>query len=98
MRFSYDVKTDVLKDCNLHIPQGEKVAVVGASGAGKSTIIELVSRFYDVEDGEILIGGKNVKEIDYTKLLDNISIVRKYPHGKQGQSGRSAGCGKRSTD
>ena len=75
VRFSYDGKTDVLKDCNLHIPQGEKVAVVGASGAGKSTIIELVSRFYDVEDGEILIGGKNVKEIDYTKLLDNISIV-----------------------
>lgn len=75
VRFSYDGKTDVLKDCNLHIPQGEKVAVVGASGAGKSTIIELVSRFYDVGDGEILIGGKNVKEIDYTKLLDNISIV-----------------------
>ena len=75
VRFSYDGKTDVLKDCNLHIPQGEKVAVVGASGAGKRTIIELVSRFYDVEDGEILIGGKNVKEIDYTKLLDNISIV-----------------------
>lgn len=75
VRFSYDGKTDVLKDCNLHISQGEKVAVVGASGAGKSTIIELVSRFYDVGDGEILIGGKNVKEIDYTKLLDNISIV-----------------------
>lgn len=73
--FSYDGKTDVLKDCNLHITQGEKVAVVGASGAGKSTIIELVSRFYDVGDGEILIGGENVKEIDYTKLLENISIV-----------------------
>lgn len=75
VRFSYDGKKDVLKDCNLHITQGEKIAIVGASGAGKSTMIELISRFYDVGDGEILIGGKNVKEIDYTKLLDNISIV-----------------------
>ena len=75
INFSYDGKTDVLKDCNLHIAQGEKVAIVGASGAGKSTIIELISRFYDVREGEILIGGKNVKEIDYTKLLNHISIV-----------------------
>lgn len=75
LNFSYDGKTDVLKDCNLHIAQGEKVAIVGASGVGKSTIIELISRFYDVREGEILIGGKNVKEIDYTKLLNHISIV-----------------------
>lgn len=75
INFSYDGKTDVLKDCNLHIAQGEKVAIVGASGAGKSTIIELISRFYDVREGEILIGGKNVKGIDYTKLLNHISIV-----------------------
>lgn len=75
INFSYDGKTDVLKDCNLHIAQGEKVAIAGASGAGKSTIIELISRFYDVGEGEILIGGKNVKEIDYTKLLNHISIV-----------------------
>lgn len=75
INFSYDGKTDVLKDCNLHIAQGEKVAIVGASGVGKSTIIELISRFYDVREGEILIGRKNVKEIDYTKLLNHISIV-----------------------
>lgn len=75
VRFSYDGKTDVLIDCNLHIHDGEKVAIVGASGAGKSTIIELISRFYDVQDGEILIGGKNVKSINYEKLLQNISIV-----------------------
>ena len=46
--FSYDGKTNVLENCNLHVPEGEKVALVGASGAGKTTIIELISRFYDV--------------------------------------------------
>lgn len=75
VRFSYDGKTDVLKNCNLYVAEGEKVAVVGASGAGKSTIVELISRFYDVTGGEVLIGGQNVKNIDYEKLLQNISIV-----------------------
>lgn len=75
VRFSYDGKTDVLTDCNLDIKANERVAIVGASGAGKSTIIELVSRFYDVTDGKILIGGKNVKDIGYPQLLQNISIV-----------------------
>lgn len=75
VRFSYDGKTDVLKNCNLHVAAGEKLALVGASGAGKSTIIELISRFYDVQEGEVLIGGKNVREIGYEALLQNISIV-----------------------
>lgn len=75
VRFSYDGKTEILSNCNLHISEGEKVAIVGASGAGKSTIIELISRFYDVQKGEILIGGKNIKEINYENLIDNISIV-----------------------
>lgn len=71
----HDGKMDVLKDCNLHVAAGEKLALVGASGAGKSTIIELISRSYDVQEGEILIGGKNVKDIGYEALLQNISIV-----------------------
>lgn len=75
VRFSYDGKKDVLSDCNLYVKAGEKVAIVGASGAGKSTIIELISRFYDVQGGEVLIGGKNVKDISYEHLLQNISIV-----------------------
>ena len=73
--FSYDGKTKVLENCCLYIRDGEKVAVVGASGAGKSTIAALIARFYDVDCGEVMIGGKNVKNIRYETLLQNISIV-----------------------
>ena len=45
------------------------MALVGQSGAGKSTVIELISRFYDVQEGEVLIGGKNVKELNYDTIL-----------------------------
>lgn len=75
VRFSYDGKTDVLGHCNLRIRDGERMALVGRSGAGKSTVIELVSRFYDVQEGEVLIGGKNVRDINYETLLQNIAIV-----------------------
>lgn len=73
--FSYDGKTDILRDCNLKLPAGQKLALVGGSGAGKSTVIQLISRFYDVQEGEVLIGSKNVRDIDYETLLKNISIV-----------------------
>jgi ATP-binding cassette subfamily B protein IrtA len=75
VRFSYDGKTDVLENCNLKIKDGEGMALMGRSGAGKSTVVELISRFYDVQEGEVLIGGKNVKEIDYETLLQNVAIV-----------------------
>ena len=75
VRFSYDGKTDVLQGVNLKIRDGERMALVGRSGAGKSTIIELVSRFYDVQEGEVLIGGKNVQELDYDTILKNVAIV-----------------------
>jgi ATP-binding cassette subfamily B protein IrtA len=73
--FSYDGKTNVLENCSLQVAHGEKIALVGASGAGKSTIIELITRFYDVQEGEILIGGKNIRDIHYEQLLENTSIV-----------------------
>ena len=73
--FSYDGKVTVLEHCNLHIDDGEKIGLVGCSGAGKSTIIELVSRFYDVQSGSVSIGGQNVKDIDYETLLQNVAIV-----------------------
>lgn len=65
----------MLENCNLYVSEGEKIALVGASGAGKTTIIELISRFYDVSDGKVTIGGKDIKDIDYEQLLKNISIV-----------------------
>ena len=51
------------------------MALVGQSGAGKSTVIELISRFYDVQEGEVLIGGINVNELNYDTILKNIAIV-----------------------
>ena len=70
-----DDKTDVLQGVNLKIKAGERMALVGQSGAGKSTVIELISRFYDVQEGEVLIGGKNVKELNYETILKNVAIV-----------------------
>ncbi len=70
-----DDKTDVLQGVNLKIKDGERMALVGQSGAGKSTVIELISRFYDVQEGEVLIGGKNVKELNYDTILKNVAIV-----------------------
>ncbi|MEA4847266.1 MAG: ABC transporter ATP-binding protein [Clostridiaceae bacterium] len=73
--FAYDGKNSVLNNANLEIGDGEKIALVGRSGAGKSTVVQLIARFYDVDQGELLIGGKNVKSINYETLLQNISIV-----------------------
>lgn len=74
--FTYPGKEDkVLSNCNLTIHNGEKIALVGKSGAGKSTIIELIARFYDVDAGQITIGGKNIKKLNYEELLQQVSIV-----------------------
>lgn len=72
--FAYD-KENVLEHVDLSIKQGEKIALVGRSGAGKSTIIQLVSRFYEADQGEVLIGKENVKDLDYEELLGHIAIV-----------------------
>ena len=73
--FSYDGETDVLQNCSLEIADGESLAVVGPSGAGKTSLVQLIARFYDVTKGDIFIGGKNIKDIDYEELLQKISIV-----------------------
>ena len=73
--FSYDGDKEIISNVNLEIAEGEKLAVVGRSGAGKSTIVQLIARFYDVEKGSIKIGGVDIRDIDYDELLKNISVV-----------------------
>lgn len=65
----------VLKNINLNIPRGKVIAFVGPSGSGKSTLADLISRFYDIEEGEILIDGINIKKIKQQSLRENIGIV-----------------------
>lgn len=72
--FSYG-KGDVLKDFNLTIEKGKKVGLVGLSGSGKSTLISLLLRLYDVEKGEILIDGKNIKDYTLPTLRDQMALV-----------------------
>ena len=73
VNFEYGYET-VLKNINFHIKPGQRVAIFGQTGSGKSTIINLIERFYDVASGEILIDGVNIKEYDIHALRKNISI------------------------
>lgn len=73
--FSYDGKNDVLKNVSLNINKGETVAFVGPSGGGKSTLASLISRFFDVTDGSIKIGGTDVRDISQKELCDMVSFV-----------------------
>lgn len=66
---------DILKDFNLTIQSGEKVALVGENGAGKTTLIKLLLRFYDVTDGEILINGINIKNVDLSQWHKQIGAL-----------------------
>lgn len=73
--FAYTDEEYVLKNLSLNIRPGEKVAFVGATGAGKTTIMNLLCRFYDVQKGEILLDGINVKDITKENLRKNIGLV-----------------------
>ncbi len=73
--FGYDSKTMVLKNINLDVKPGETIAFVGATGAGKSTIVNLLGRFYEYNKGSISIGKTNINDIDLAYLRRNIAIV-----------------------
>ena len=75
INFSYDSKNQVFKNFNLNIKSGEKIAIVGSTGSGKTTIVNLLLRFYELDKGEILINGKNIKEMSIDLLRSNISLV-----------------------
>lgn len=73
--FAYEGENWVLRDVSFTISPGETVAFVGATGAGKTSIISLITRLYDIQKGEILIDGKNIKEIDKYELRSQIGVV-----------------------
>lgn len=73
--FSYDSDTPVLRDVSFTADQGEVTALVGASGSGKTSVLRLISRLYDYDRGQILIDGKDIKNISTESLFKDISIV-----------------------
>ncbi|KAI5476885.1 vacuolar ABC heavy metal transporter Hmt1 [Pseudohyphozyma bogoriensis] len=75
VKFSYDGKQDTIKGISFSVKAGQSVALVGPSGGGKSTIMRLLYRFYDVTDGSITIGGKDIRDITQHSLRKNIGLV-----------------------
>lgn len=73
--FSYDSINYVLKDLNFEVKAGETVAIVGPSGAGKTTVANLLPRFYDVTSGAILIDGMDIRDVTIDSLRDNVGVV-----------------------
>jgi len=74
--YGYGEDKDVLKNIDLNIEKGKTFALVGLSGGGKTTICHLIPRFYDVEEGEILVDGKDIRHMTRTSLRQNIGIVQ----------------------
>ncbi len=79
VHFSYNPEEPVLKGINLKIPAGTSVAIVGATGAGKTSIISLLSRFYDVQQGQILLDGVDVRDVRQQDLRRHIGVVLQDP-------------------
>lgn len=81
MWFRYPTRTEdfVLRGLNITVNPGESVALVGESGCGKSTFVNLMMRFYDVDHGEILLDGVNIKNINLHDLRKAVSLVMQEP-------------------
>ncbi|RGD74628.1 ABC transporter ATP-binding protein [Anaerofustis stercorihominis] len=74
--FSYEEGSKVLSNINIHIEKGKTVALVGPSGGGKTTLCSLIPRFYDVDKGDILIDGQNIKDVTLKSLRSSIGVVQ----------------------
>jgi len=74
--FSYGNREAVLKNINLQVPAGQTIAIVGPSGVGKTTLCNLIPRFYEIDSGKIMIDGKNIQEVTMESLRGNIGIVQ----------------------
>lgn len=75
VRFGYKEEQIIIKDFSAHVKPGQKIAIVGPTGAGKTTMVKLLMRFYDVNDGEILIDGNNIKNYNRRELRDAFGMV-----------------------
>ncbi len=73
--FSYVAGTPALNEISLEVPAGKRVALVGASGAGKSTILNLIPRFYDVDEGRVTIDGADVRDVTFASLFAGVALV-----------------------
>lgn len=73
--FSYDGSVEVLKNLSFHVKEGETIALVGPTGAGKSTIVNLISRFYDIDEGVIMVDGHNIKSVSIESLRSQMGIM-----------------------
>ncbi len=79
MYFSYDSSRQILQDINLEIPKGKTIAIVGASGGGKSTLVDLIPRFYDVNEGRITLDGTDIREFRLDSLRALMGNVNQEP-------------------
>ncbi|MCA9317990.1 MAG: ABC transporter ATP-binding protein, partial [Planctomycetes bacterium] len=77
--FGYSEDRTVLHDIDLHIPAGTTVALIGPTGSGKTTLTELVPRYYDVTDGRVLIDGVDVREVSLHDLRHHVGVVSQEP-------------------
>ncbi len=75
VHFGYDARRPILQDLNFNLPAGQSLAVVGSSGSGKSTIVRLLFRFYDVDGGRILIDGQDIRDVTQHSLRSVIGLV-----------------------
>ncbi len=75
VRFRYTEKSTALNGIDLHVDAGKTIALVGPSGAGKSTVLNLIPRFYDVDNGRVTIDGQDVRDVTLDSLRDNIALV-----------------------
>ena len=77
VRFKYakEAEKNALSDIELHIPSGATLGILGGTGAGKSSLVQLIPRLYDVSEGQLLVGGRDVREYDLTALRDAVAMV-----------------------
>ena len=74
-KYGKNAKREVLKDVNLSIRSGETIGIIGSTGSAKSSLVQLIPRLYDTSRGEVLVGGRNVKDYKLKNLRDNVSMV-----------------------